>query len=268
MSERSRGGQSALRPGASTRNRPYPSPSAATVVDLLIVLSEPDAKPTSLRTLSARLGASRSTLHRIITTLEAKGVVTSEDGGYTLGHRAAQIGRGYRSRELRVLAEPFLRELYARSHETVNLAVPDAEGMLLVAGLESQHPLRISSWIGKHDAYHASALGKSYLATLSGDALEELLDRIELRQQTPATITEPASLRAELDDVRARGYAVDNEESVQGMRCVGAPIIDGDGHAVAAVSISAPVARLTPERYTEVGTLVRQSADAISAVIG
>jgi IclR family transcriptional regulator, acetate operon repressor len=267
-SEPRRAGRSAVAPLAHGHDRRHPSPSAATVVDLLILLSLPGAEPASLRTLSARLGASRSTLHRILTTLEAKGVVALDEGGYTLGPRAAEIGRGYRSRELRVLAEPFLRELYADSHETVNLAVPDAKGMLVVAGLESQHPLRISSWIGKHDAYHASALGKSYLGTLSSEALDQLLDRVGLRKQTPATITERERLIAELDRWRPHGYSVDDEESVSGMRCVGAPIIDGEGQAVAAISISAPVGRLTPERFDQVGALVRRAAAAISAVIG
>jgi DNA-binding IclR family transcriptional regulator len=262
-----RAGWSAVAPLAHTRDSGHPSPSAATIVDLLILLSLPGAEPASLRTLSAQVGASRSTLHRILTTLEAKGVVALGESGYTLGPRAAEIGRGYRSRELRLLAEPFLRELYASSHETVNLAVPDAKGMLVVAGLESQHPLRISSWIGKHDAYHASALGKSYLGTLSSETLDQLLDSVALRKQTPATITQRERLIAELDRWRPRGYAVDDEESVQGMRCVGAAIIDGEGQGVAAISISAPLGRLTPDRFDEVGALVRRTAGAISAVI-
>jgi IclR family transcriptional regulator, acetate operon repressor len=268
MGEPAPGSRSPTSTSPGDDHRRHPSPSAATVVDLLILLSQPDAKPASLRTLSAELGASRSTLHRILTTLEAKGVVATMDGGgYTLGPRAAHIGSGYRSRELRVLAEPFLRELNAKTHETVNLAVPDEEGMFLVAGFESQHPLRISSWVGKHDAYHASALGKSYLASLSLDALDELLDRIELPKKTSRTITERKQLIAELERCRARRYAVDDEESIEGMRCIGATITDGPGEAVAATSVSAPVGRLTPERFAEVGALVRHTASAISAVI-
>ena len=254
-------------PSLSTpRPAGYPSPSTATVTDLLTILSGPLAKPMSVRELAAAVGASRTTAHRILETLCAKGFASFSAGqGYTIGESAFGIGSLLNGRGLHRAAAPFLRALHAETRETVNLAIRHHDAMLVIAGLESSLPLRTTSWVGKYDALHASALGKAYLAALPPDALEEVLARLVLTPVGPRSITDADVLQRELVRARRRGFAVDDEESVEGMRCVGAAIA-GPGPAPAgAISVSAPSARLPRELFDSVATAVVQAAQSIAA---
>jgi len=243
-------------PSLSTpRPAGYPSPSTATVTDLLTILSGPLAKPMSVRELAAAVGASRTTAHRILETLCAKGFASFSAGqGYTIGESAFGIGSLLNGRGLHRAAAPFLRALHAETRETVNLAIRHHDAMLVIAGLESSLPLRTTSWVGK-----------SYLAALPPDALEEVLARLVLTPVGPRSITDADVLQRELVRARRRGFAVDDEESVEGMRCVGAAIA-GPGPAPAgAISVSAPSARLPRELFDSVATAVVQAAQSIAA---
>jgi DNA-binding IclR family transcriptional regulator len=248
--------------------RSYPSPNTAMVIVTLEALTNPENRGASMRALARKLDISAATLHRIGQTLEQLDIVVRDpDGGYELGTRGLGLAARARARDVHVVAEPVLRGLHARLGETVNLAIPHGPEMLVVAAVESALPLRASSWAGQHDAMHASALGKSYLAALPETAFRRYIDTLQLRPRTSRSITDRKRLLREIDATRKRGFAVDDGESAEGMRCVGAAICADGRHVVGAVSVSAPVGRMTEESLDDVGALVCRAAEAIGALV-
>jgi IclR family transcriptional regulator, acetate operon repressor len=247
----------------------YPSPATAITVDVLVSLASTNRPGGSLRQLSQQLGVPRSTLHRILQTLEAKKIVErAGDAGYQLTEGFAELGLRHRIANLPRLAEPVLRELHERTGETVNLAVPHEGTMLVVATVQSAERLRMVSWDGMRDLFHASALGKSYLAALRDDVLEEMLDDLPLTRNTPKTIIDRVQLVREIQRIRRTGFAIDDGESVEGVRCVGAAIRAEGGRVVGAVSVSSPANRLPESIVARIGQVVARAAANISLLVG
>ena len=247
----------------------YPSPAAAIAVDVLTSLVGIEPGDIGLRQLSQSLGVPRSTLHRILRTLEAKGMVQrTERSGYALGSHFQELGIRHRVSELPRLSQPVLRDLHARTGETVNLAIPHDDAMLVIDAVQSSAPLRMVSAVGMRDQFHASALGKSWLAALSDPELEQVLDRLVLSPLTQRTITEARSLKANIEKIRSVGYAVDDGESTESVRCVGAAIRSEGDRPVAAISVSGPANRLTKGMISQVGLHVVRAAANISGLLG
>ena len=250
-------------------NHAYPSPATAITVDVLVSLASTNRPGGSLRQLSEQLGVPRSTLHRILQTLEAKKIVErAGSAGYRLSEGFVELGLRHRIANLPRLAEPVLRELHERTGETVNLAVPHEGAMLVVATVQSAERLRMVSWDGMRDLFHASALGKSYLAALHDDELEEMLGDLPLTRNTPRTIVDRAQLLQEIERIRRAGFAVDEGESVEGVRCVGAAIRAEGGRVVGAISVSSPASRLPESVVARIGQVVARAAENISLLVG
>lgn len=258
------------RPAAPDRDmrQSYPSPAAAITVDVLLKLSAIAPEATGIRKLSRMLGVPRSTVHRVLSTLEMKGMVRRVGtASYTVGDGVGRLGVQYRMLELPRLAQPILEDVHRQLGETVNLAVPAGEAMVIVATMQSSEPLRMVSWVGRHDMMHASALGKAYLAALPDAELGRVLRQLSLVRLTPNTLVRMDALRRDLYSVRRRGFAIDDGESVVGVRCVGAAIRDGSGRPVAALSVSTPVARLPDEKLPTVGRVVMHGAAGITVLL-
>jgi DNA-binding IclR family transcriptional regulator len=237
--------------------------------DVLVRLSEISPEPVALRQLARTLGVPRSTLHRVLQTLKGKGMVDQIEGaGYVIGEVALGLGGGKRLRELPHLAEPVLDDVYRQIGETVNLAIPHADSMLVVAARQSSEPLRMVSVVGEQNPFHCSGLGKAYLASLEEEAVRRLLPRLRLTPETPRTIVERSLLLQELEATRRRGFALDDEESVDGVRCVAAAIHAHPGPVVGALSVSAPVSRFDLETINRLGPLIARAAASISALLG
>jgi len=165
-------------------------------------------------------------------------------------------------------ALPFLEGLVRDTGETGHLAVLDGGEAIYIERVEARRALRIPSAVGRGYPAHATNLGKVLLADLAPERLRELIGERPLGAFTPHTITDPAELDAELERIRAQGFAVDNEEYDEGLRCIGAPIYDHSGHAVAALGIGGPVTRITPERVEELAELVMAAARGLSRRLG
>jgi IclR family acetate operon transcriptional repressor len=235
---------------------------------VLAALSLPRHDRLSLRKLAEVLSIPRSTLHRILLTLEAKGVLEHvPDQGYVLGPGALELSLGYRRQQLHLLAAPIMQVLRSELGETVNVAIPSGHAMLVVAAVESPQRLRTVSWMGQRNEFHASALGKSYLAALSGADLDRSLRRLKLTPLTRRTITSITRLEKEIDTTKARGFAIDDGESVDGTRCAGAAIIADGERPVGAVSVSAPTARVSVRALKEIGGVVAEAAQDISGLM-
>jgi IclR family KDG regulon transcriptional repressor len=221
--------------------------------------------------MSERLGLHKSTVHRFLVNLEAAGLVERNlrSGRYRLGLRVFELG-GLVLQQMNLWDEalPFLEGLVRNSGETGHLAVLDGGEAVYIERVEARRALRIPSAVGRGYPAHATNLGKVLLAYLPPDELRAVVEERGLAAHTPHTITDPDRLEAELARVRASGYAVDNEEYEEGLRCIGAPIRDHTGNVVAALGIGGPVTRVTPARVGELAQLVMAAAEGLSRRLG
>jgi IclR family acetate operon transcriptional repressor len=163
-----------------------------------------------------------------------------------------------------------MEDLQTESAETVNLGVPAPDAVIYIDVVERPHGLRMSTEVGRREPYHATALGKAIAAHWPEfeTQLEALLAHGPLAKKTPRTIVDPLTLRRELEATRARGYAIDDEESESGVRCVGAPVFDHRGAVIAAISLAGPASRLPASRIAALGPKVVAAARRISAGMG
>jgi IclR family acetate operon transcriptional repressor len=175
---------------------------------------------------------------------------------------------GNQGATLQAVARPILWELWKATQETVNLAVLDQGTVLYVDVIESPHEFRLSSRVGTRRSLHVTALGKALAAFLPEEPREAILSTITFQPATPKTIMNLLQFRQELDKISRQGYAVDDEEAVQGARCVSAPILNSEGEPVGAVSVSGPVTRVSPNQVVGLAAAVKSAARAISVAMG
>jgi len=196
--------------------------------------------PLAVAELARASGYPRATTHRIVAALLEQGMLAeSVPGRYGLGPRLLELAsRSWAAFDIRALLAPQLRALRDATGATVHLAVPDRQAMTYIEKLEAPGPVRMVSRIGGRLMLHSSAVGKAYLASLPGAELDAALAGLPLPALMPNTLTSESALRAELDIVRARGYAIDNEENEAGIVCYGVALAGPDGRALAGVSVS------------------------------
>lgn len=218
--------------------------------------------------LARMLDMHKSTVHRLLATLELEGFVRQVAGGrYVLGWRLFELGeavRGWQSARRTVLSH--LQSLVDATMETAHLAVLDEGTVLYVEKVESPRPLRMPSSVGKRVPAHCTALGKVFLAGLER-AQELALVYRPLERFTANTIVDPDRLRDEIERVRTAGFALDHEEIEEGLMCIAAPVWDDQHITSAAVSISGPVSRVAPrlEQFTKA---VLATTQALSRELG
>jgi DNA-binding IclR family transcriptional regulator len=224
----------------------------------------------TLKPICEATGVHKSTAHRFLKHLERDGyLLRTQAGAYLIGPRLSQMGARSNHRvTLQAVARPILWELWKSTGETVNLAVVDQGTVLYVDVLESPHEFRLASRIGVRRPLHATGLGKALASFMPEEQRERAFTNVVFQPLTPKTIMNMSQLREELERVRHQGYALDNEETTLGARCVSAPIFDADQFAVAAVSVSGPVTRVTPEQVPNLAAAVVEAARAVSAAMG
>ncbi|MFQ3620416.1 MAG: IclR family transcriptional regulator [Spirochaetales bacterium] len=225
----------------------------------------------TLSQICRELKIPKSTTFSILETLEKEQAVVREEetGMYTLGIRLLELGQEAQVNfELRRVASPVLQQLNRDIDETVHLTVLDKDEVLYVDCYESSKRLRTYSVIGVRAPLYCTAVGKAILAFLEEDERAQLLNRINLERFTPNTLTNREALLKDLEEVRKRGYSLDNIEHEEGVRCVGAPIYNNKGRVCASLSISGPSSRITEERISFYGSKVTQTAQEISRRLG
>ena len=221
--------------------------------------------------LAERTGVTRPAVYRILNTLTRRGYVSVHPGPggsrrYVLGPAVyAFAGALNRTGGLQRLARPIMRELAARFGETVNLAVLSDHRVLYIDMIESDQPLRTIVGIGSTDDVHSTALGKAMLAVLAPEAARTILTHVDRSPRTPKTKADVDELLADVAAAAQRGYAVDDEESSLGSRCVAAAVVGADGGPLGAISIDGPVARVPTELLHEMGRTLRESCAELSA---
>jgi IclR family transcriptional regulator, KDG regulon repressor len=221
--------------------------------------------------LGRRLGLGKSTVHRLLSTLAAEGLLEQDPrtGGYRLGIVMFELGEAVRVHmDLHAAAAPVLAMLRGQTRETAQVGVLDKGEVVYVDRLESSYTLRLFTETGRRVPAHCSSSGKVLLAFLPEQARAALLDGRPLPALTPDTITDPAELTAELGRVRARGWAEAVNEREIGVASIAAPIRDFQGNVVAAISIGAPIIRLGAAQRRRLAPPVMEAAAAVSRRLG
>jgi IclR family acetate operon transcriptional repressor len=203
-------------------------------LDLIEALAQAD-RALGVGELAEGTRLPQGTVHRLLQTLQARGFVRrTESRKYSLGTGAFRLGDAAQRALVRT-ARPYLADLVRLSGETANLAVLEGDDVVYVEQVSSPHTLRMFAEVGRHVPPHSTAVGKVLLAALPRDRAVALLRRTGLPARTPATITTLDAFVAELDLVRERGWASDEQEQETGIRCVAVPV-GRDGRVVAAAS--------------------------------
>lgn len=221
--------------------------------------------------ISQLLELPKSSVHDILTTLYNEGLVEKDcdRNHYSLGLKLFELGNMARANlELRRIATPFLRSLNEELDETVHLTILDGWEVLYIECFESAKQLRTYSVIGVRAPLHCTAVGKAILAFFTETQVSEMISAMGLPRFTENTITDRQRLDAELAEICRCGYAVDNAEHEDGVRCVGAPIHNHEAQVVASISVSGPSQRMIPEKDEEVGSLLISKTTEISRRLG
>jgi DNA-binding IclR family transcriptional regulator len=249
-------------PGSSTSST---STTVAKAIHIVEILASKADVGISLADLSSLINMPKSSTHRYLGTLQELGLAERKDSDrYCLGAKVIEIAGAFLAKsDLRNESQWVMNELAKKTGETIHLAVPSAREVVYIAKIESPHALGMSSHIGSRLPMYCTSLGKAILAFSNPDLLEAVLSD-ELKARTTHTKTSPTALHAELVNIRSQGFALDDEENEPGIRCVGAPVLDYSGKAIAAISISGPCERITLERAMELGPLVWESTRRIS----
>jgi DNA-binding IclR family transcriptional regulator len=216
-------------------------------------------------------GMPKATLHRMLGALMAHRLVAidSRDQTYVVGLRALEMAqRSWEGMDLRRAAAEDIRWLGEKTGDTVHLAVLDETEVVYIDKVESSQPIRMFSAVGKRGPLYCTGVGKAMAAFLEDGARARIAERLSMKKFTPNTFTARAAFLRHLDEIRARGYALDMEEHEIGIRCAAAPIFDHRGAVVGGVSVTAPSFRLTPERLEKIAPFVVQAARRITRKLG
>ncbi len=237
-------------------------------LQILELLAEKHALTVS--EAARHLDTNRAGSHRFLATLRELGYVEKdEEERYRLTFRLVELGMKVVNRhEILRIARPYLLELSGAFNETVNLGHFDRGDVLHLDKIDSKEILRMDSEIGSRAPAYCTALGKAVLAFLTEEELADYLKNVKLKPHGPNTITSRRRLRSEIEQIRNRGYAVDDEELAAGLRCVSAPVFDHTDRAFYAVSVSGPAMRMTPERIKTMLPLVTETCGRLSEKLG
>ena len=218
-----------------------------------------------LTDLAERSGLSLGTVHRLLKTLAGSGYVRQDvDKRYALGTALLPLGDAA-TRLLGSWAQPYLARLVEASGETSNLAVLEDDRVVYLAQAPGRHRVRMFTEVGRRVLPHTTAVGKVLMAWQDETQVRRVVARLGLPRHTARTITEPAAFLRELTRVRAQGFALDDEEEEEGVRCVAVPVGPGPT-AVAAVSVSGPASRVRRHDAELVSTMEGIAADLASSL--
>ena len=217
--------------------------------------------------LAVQLGMPKSSVYRLLVTLRRSDWVAFDPDSelYRLGVGLLEVSAGVLDRlDLREIARPHLLAMVRECDESVHLGLPNDTNVIYALKFESTQSIRMVSEVGRLAPLYCTGLGKALLAWMPEGEREALLERIELRRFTKTTLTDLGALREDLAEARARGFAIDEGEHEDFVRCVAAPLIGPQG-LVGSMSIAAPAFRISDARVAELGLLVSSHCTEISA---
>jgi IclR family transcriptional regulator, KDG regulon repressor len=229
------------------------------------ILDAVSGRPAGVTTIAHRVGLPKSTVARLLGTLEDLDAVERLDGArWRLGSGVAALaGTASPERSLVAVARPHLAQLVEEVGEDAGLALPDGYDAHYVDQVESDNPVQVRDWTGTRAPLHAVPSGLVLLAEWPEDALDAYIAR-DLHTLTPRTLSSPVPLRRRLEEVRGQGFAWGIEEFAEGISSVAAPVRDGRGHPIAALHLHGPSYRFPPaEGGARIAELVVGAAAAV-----
>ncbi|ESP90194.1 IclR family transcriptional regulator [Candidatus Halobonum tyrrellensis] len=232
---------------------------ALSIVDLL-----QRERARTLSGIADELGHSKSTVHSHLKTLEDEEMVVREPDGYRLSLRILDLARGVRDQVGNSdVIEEEVEALAAETGEIAQFGIEEYGRVSYLYKARGARAVETASTVGTQQPIYSTSLGKAILAYLPAERRAEVIDACEFEPLTAHTVTDPERLREQLAEVRERGYGLDNEENIDGLRCVAAPVRD-DETVFGAVSISGPSSRFTDDRIEgELAERVRRAANVI-----
>jgi DNA-binding IclR family transcriptional regulator len=242
--------------------------SLAKGIKIMEVLSE--HKALTVSEVAKQMDFNRAASHRFLATLRELGYVKkNEDNRYQLTYRILEMGMKVADQfEIIQEARKFMQQLSKGFNETVNLGYWDGKEILHLDKIDSSEILRIDAPVWSRTPAYCTALGKAILAHITKEELNDYLAHTQLASYGPNTIVSKKKLREELQKTRERGFAVDNEEMADGLRCVAAPVFDHTGRARYALSISSPATRLPMDGVENMQLKVRDICRQLSERLG
>ena len=258
------------------RGRPRSTKDAAGTVqvldralDMLDLLA---AHPgLTLSEVAERIDQPPSTVHRLLHSMAARGIVESDPAtqAWNIGPATFRLGSAFMRRSGIVeRARPILQALMKHTGETANLGILNGDAVLFVSQAETQETIRAFFPPGTRSPLHASGIGKALLAFGRPETLQAYLDGASLVRFTERTLATPDALTADMARIRSRGFSFDDEERTRGMRCIAAPVFDLTGEAIAGVSVSGPTHRIGHEHVKTLGAVVAAAAAELSQAMG
>lgn len=254
----------------ATRRSPYQIQVLDRALAVLTSLCT-DGPDLTLMQIAERLKLHKSTAHRLIMVLERHRLIDKNpaNGGYRLGLRLFELGsHAIAQLDLRQRARPFLERTVLDTGETVHLCAYDEGEVVYLEKVEPARSVRMACAVGRRNPAYCTSVGKAMMAFMLEPDVERDMQKRGFRQFTRHTINNLLDLKAELAKVRKSGFAVDNEEIEEGVRCVGAPVW-GYGHRpIAAISVSGPTFRVTEAKIPAIARSVVAAAEGLSRALG
>lgn len=238
-------------------------------LDIIEVLSQ-ENEGLGVTEIAGRIGLPKSTAHRIITTMAGRGYLNKTDRGtYKIGLKLIEAVSCYiNSLELQTEARPYVAQTTSELGLTSHLGVLDGDQVIYIEKTDVFSNVRMYSQIGVRVHAYSCSLGKCLLSNYSAPQVRKIMVNCSFIKFTKKTLGSVDELIADLDKVRSRGWAIDDEEAEIGHRCIGAPIYDYRGDIIAAISASGPTSILTVDRIEPVAQYVRKQALEISKSMG
>ena len=236
----------------------------------LLETIEQAAQPISLQELWQTLHWDKSTIYRLLVTLEKRGYIHRDpkERRYSLGLKIYALYDSLIGKlDLQQVTKSHLALLARRTGQTAHLAVGVGSCIVFIDRVVGAELLSVNTQIGAMEPLHCTALGKAYLASIEPENREELLAGT-LKKFTSRTIVSKRGLQREMAAIRERGYAVDDEEYNEGILCIASPILNAHGLPVALVGVSGPKSRISKTRVEEYGRMIKKHAMEISAMFG
>lgn len=238
-------------------------------LDVMLCFSREEPELT-LTEIAERVELHKSTVHRVLATLENKRFVQHDEatGKYRLGLRVLELAMlALETTDIRRHAWPFLRRLSEECRETVDLGVLDGTDIVYLEVIESPQRVKLAAAPGQRLPACCTSSGKAILAYLPEAQVRQIMIQ-GLRRYTEHTIVSPDDFLADLRATRERGFAIAQSEYEDGINAVAAPILDPRQRPIAVIAVAGPAFRLPMERMLELGPVVRQHADEIAREIG
>jgi IclR family transcriptional regulator, acetate operon repressor len=225
----------------------------------------------SLTDLSLKVGVPTSTVHRVLSTLEKYGfaIIDDDTNKWSIGIEAFRVGSAYLERtNLIEASRNGMRELMESTGETANLAIADSGDVVFISQVESHNPIRAFFRAGTRGSMHSSGIGKALLSNMLRRDVEKILHNKGCPEFTEKTLITPSALFNDLELSRDRGWALDDEERYDGMRCIASCIFNAYGEAIAGISVSGPTVRFPDRSLPLIGSKVNEVALQITQLIG